>query len=162
MIELQEMSVLLVDDMPSMTKFIHKMMRNLGFGKEFFMAHSGREALEILKTEDIDIVFLDYNMPVLSGSDVLNHIREDRRLRDIPVLMVTAEAYSDFVAEIGESEVDAYILKPITVQVLGEKIRQVIDKINNPAPMDYHLKRARALEDEGDSESAIIEAKLAM
>ena len=162
MIDLQEMSVLLVDDMPSMTKFVHKMMKNLGFGKEFFVAHSGREALEILALEKIDIVFLDYNMPVISGSDVLSHIREDRKLRDIPVVMVTAEAYSDFVAEIGESEVDAYILKPITVQVLEEKTRQAVERINNPAPMDHHLKRARELEDVGDFESAITEAKLAM
>lgn len=162
MIDLQEMIVLLVDDMPSMTKFVHKMMRNLGFGKEFFMAHSGREALEILKSEKIDIVFLDYNMPGITGSDLLNYIREDRNLREIPVIMVTAEAYSDFVAETGESEVDAYILKPITVQVLEEKINQVVDKINNPAPMDYHLKRARNFEDIGDYESAITEAQLAM
>ncbi len=162
MIDLQEMSVLLVDDMPSMTKFVHKMMRNLGFGKEFFMAHSGREALEILKTEKIDIVFLDYNMPVMSGSDVLSHIREDRNLRELPVVMVTAEAYSDFVAEIGESEVDAYILKPITVQVLEEKIRQAVGRINNPSPMDYHLKKARDFEDTGDYDSAISEVQLAM
>jgi len=162
MIDLQEMNVLLVDDMPSMTKFVHKMMRNLGFGREFFMAHSGREALEILKAEKIDIVLLDYNMPVMTGSDVLSHIREDSNLRDLPVIMVTAEAYSDFVAETGESEVDAYILKPITVQVLEEKITQVVDKINNPAPMDYHLKMAREFEDVGDYESAVTEAQLAM
>ena len=162
MIELEEMTVLLVDDMPSMTKFIHKMMRNLGFGKEFFIANSGREAMDILASEKIDIVLLDYNMPDISGNEVLSRIREDRKLRDIPVVMVTAEAYSDFVAEIGESEVDAYILKPITVQVLEEKVRQAVDKINNPSPMDYHLKMARNFEDIGDYESAIMEANLAI
>ncbi len=162
MIDLQEMNVLLVDDMPSMTKFVYKMMRNLGFGKEFFMAHSGKEALKVLKTEKIDIVFLDYNMPGMTGNDVLSHIREDRNLRELPVVMVTAEAYSDFVAEIGESEVDAYVLKPITVQVLEEKIRQAVERINNPSPMDYHLKKARDFEDTGDYESAITEARLAM
>ena len=162
MIDLQEMNVLLVDDMPSMTKFVYKMMRNLGFGKEFFMAHSGKEALKVLKTEKIDIVFLDYNMPGMTGNDVLSHIREDRNLRELPVVMVTAEAYSDFVAEIGESEVDAYILKPITVQVLEEKIRQAVERINNPSPMDYHLKKARDFEDTGDYESAVTEARLAM
>jgi tetratricopeptide (TPR) repeat protein len=76
--------------------------------------------------------------------------------------MVTAEAYSDFVAEIGESEVDAYILKPITVQVLEEKVKQAVEKINNPSPMDYHLKRSRDFEDAGDYDSAIAEAHLAM
>ena len=162
MIDLQEMNVLLVDDMPSMTKFIHKMMRNLGFGKEFFVANSGREAMAVLASEKVDIVLLDYNMPDMSGNEVLSRIREDRDLRDIPVVMVTAEAYSDFVAEIGESEVDAYILKPITVQVLEEKLKQAVDKINNPSPMDYHLKRARSFEDMGDYESAIMEVNLAM
>ncbi len=162
MIDIREINVLLVDDMPSMTKFIYKMLRNLGVGKEHFMAHTGKDALRILAAEQIDLIFLDYNMPEMSGSDLLSCIREDRRLRDVPVIMVTAEAYSDFVAEIGESEVDAYILKPITVQVLEEKINFVVDKINNPAPVDYHLKRAREFGDEGDYESAVKEAQLAM
>ena len=51
MIDVNEMSVLLVDDMPSMTKFVHKMMRNIGFGKEFFFAHSGKKAMETMNSE---------------------------------------------------------------------------------------------------------------
>lgn len=162
MIDPQEMNVLIVDDMPSMTKYIHKMMRNIGYGKEFFFANSGREALELMNAENIDIVLLDYNMPEMSGSEVLSNIREDRTLRDTPVVMVTAEAYSDFVAEIGESEVDAYILKPITIKVLEEKVSQAIDKFNNPPPMLYHLKKAKIFEESGDYDSAIEEATLAM
>jgi len=162
MIDLLQMNVLLVDDMPSMTKFIYKMMRNLGFGKEFFIANSGREAMEILAREHVDLVLLDYNMPDMSGSEVLSRIREESKWRDIQVIMVTAEAYSDFVAEIGESEVDAYIIKPITVQILEEKIRQVIDRANNPPPLDFHLKRSRDFVESGDYESAINEVLLAM
>lgn len=162
MIDLQQMNVLIVDDMPSMTKFIYKMMKKLGFGKEFFVANSGREAMDILAMETVHLVLLDYNMPDMSGSEVLSRIREDNKLRDILVVMVTAEAYSDFVAEMGEAEVDAYILKPITVQVLEEKIKQVIDKVNNPSPVDLHLKRARDLVESGNYEFAIDEARLAM
>lgn len=162
MIDQREMSVLIVDDVPSMIKFIHKMMRNIGCGRNFFFASSGREALNLLKTEEIDIVLLDYNMPEMSGSEVLNQIRDDRLLRDIPVLMVTAEAYSDFVAEIGESEVDAYIIKPITIKVLEEKIAQAVYNHNNPPPMKYHLKNARIYEENNDFESAIKEVELAM
>ncbi|MBN1850527.1 MAG: response regulator [Deltaproteobacteria bacterium] len=161
MINIQEMKVLIVDDMPSMCKFIHKMMRNIGYGKEFVFANSGREALEQLKKQPVDLVLLDYNMPEMSGSEVLNNIRGDRDHRDTPVIMVTAEAYSDFVAEVGESEVDAYILKPITMKLLEEKVSFVIDKFNNPPPMLYHLKRARAFEDTGDLDSAIQEVLLA-
>jgi CheY-like chemotaxis protein len=155
------MKVLIVDDMPSMCKFIHKMMRNIGYGREFMFANSGKEALEQLKKEPVDLVLLDHNMPEMPGSEVLGNIRGDRDLRDIPVIMITAEAYSDFVAEVGESEVDAYILKPITMKILEEKVSYVIDKYNNPPPMLYHLKRAREFEDRGDLDSAIQEAILA-
>ncbi len=161
MIDPLEMTVLIVDDMPSMTKVVHKMMRTIGYGKKFFFANSGVEAMDVLRKEAIDMVLLDYNMPQMSGNEVLGGIRNDRDLRDMPVVMITAEAYSDFVAEIGESEVDAYILKPITTQVLSEKLSSVIDKVNNPPPMLYHLKRARVYEDEGDLDSAIVEVELA-
>ena len=161
MIDVHEMKVLIVDDMPSMCKFIHKMMRNIGYGKEFIFSYSGKDALEQLKKQPVDLVLLDYNMPEISGSEILSNIRDDRDLRDTPVIMVTAEAYSDFVAEVGESEVDAYILKPITMKILEEKISFVIDRYNNPPPMLYHLKRAREFEDKGDLDSAIQEALLA-
>jgi CheY-like chemotaxis protein len=162
MIDPQEMKVLIVDDMPSMTKFIHNMMRNIGYGRDFFFANSGREALDLMYNEDIDIVLLDYNMPEMSGSEVLSNIRDDRSLRDTPVVMVTAEAYSDFVAEIGESEIDAYIIKPITIKILEEKIARAIDKYNNPSPMIHHLKKAKIYGENGDYDSAIHEATLAM
>lgn len=162
MIDLQEMTVLIVDDMPSMTKFIYKMMRNIGYGKDFFFANSGKEALEILQNENIDLALLDYNMPEMSGSEVLTSIRDDRDLRDMPVVMITAEAYSDFVAEIGEAEIDAYILKPITMHILEEKIALAIEKVNNPTPMISHLKKARDFEEMGDLDSAIQEAQAAM
>jgi DNA-binding response OmpR family regulator len=162
MINIEQMNVLLVDDMPSMTKFMYKMMKNLGFGREFFVANSGREAMRILAEEHVDLVLLDYNMPDISGNEVLSRIREDNKLRDILVIMVTAEGYSDFVAEMGESEVDAYILKPLNIQVLEEKVRMLVEKVNNPSPVDFHLKRARDLVDSGDYASAIDEARLAM
>ena len=162
MINLREMSVLIVDDMPSMTKYIHKMMRNIGYGKEFFFAHSGREALSLMRKEHIDLVMMDYNMPEMTGGQALSQIRDDRELRDITVIMVTAEAYSDFVAEIGESEVDAYILKPLTMSLMQEKISSAVEKANNPPPMIYHLKRAREFEEQGELDMAINEARIAM
>jgi len=161
MINKEDMKVLIVDDMPSMTKFIHRMLKNLGYGSEFFFAHTGKDALITLKTKSVDIIFMDYNMPEMTGREVLSEIRSNRELRDIPVIMVTAEAKSDFVAEVGETEVDAYILKPITTEVLQEKITTVVENFNNPPPVVYHLKRAREFEDMGDLDSAIKEAHLA-
>lgn len=161
MINIREMTVLITDDMENMTKSIHNMLKVIRYGRNFLYALSGEQALDILRKEPVDLVLLDYNMPGLSGAEVLSQIRDDRDLRDLPIIMITAEAYSDFVAEVGESEIDAYILKPVTIHLLEEKINFVIDKVNNPPPMVYHLKRARGFEEAGDLDEAIKEAQLA-
>lgn len=162
MIDIHEMTVLIVDDMITMCKSIQNMMRVIGYGRNFLFAYNGKEALDILQKEPIDVVLLDYNMPMMNGAEALSHIREDRNLRDLPVIMITAEAYQDYVAEAAESVIDAYILKPLTIKLLEEKISHVVEKANNPPPMVYHLKRAMNFEDEGDINGAIKEAKLAM
>jgi len=162
MIEIEEMTVMIADDAVPMCKSIHNMMKVIRYGKDFLFANNGKEVLDILQKKHVDILLLDYNMPEMNGGETLSHIRADRNLRDLPVIMVTAEAYKDFVAEVGESEVDAYILKPITIKLLQDKISFVVEKANNPPPMIYHLKRARDFEEKGDIDSAIIEAELAM
>ncbi|MBW1765432.1 MAG: response regulator [Deltaproteobacteria bacterium] len=162
MIEIEEMTVMIADDAVPMCKSIHNMMKVIRYGKDFLFANNGKEVLGILQKKHVDILLLDYNMPEMNGGETLSHIRADRKLRDLPVIMVTAEAYKDFVAEVGESEVDAYILKPITIKLLQDKISFVVEKANNPPPMIYHLKRARDFEEKGDIDAAISEAELAM
>lgn len=161
MIDIHEMTVLLVDDMISMAKSIHSMMKVIGFGRKFIFCNSGKEALAKLQEEPVDLLMLDYNMPGMTGAELLSIIRADRDLRDMPVVMVTAEAYSDYVAEVGESDIDAYILKPVTIKILENRLSMVIDKYNNPPLMVYHLKRARSFEEMGDIDTAIQEAELA-
>jgi CheY-like chemotaxis protein len=162
MIDIIEMTVLIADDMPNMITTIRGMMKYLNFGGKFFSASTGEEAWNILKKEPVDLAILDYNMPVMNGAELLNRIREDRDLRDLPVLMVTAQANMEFVAEAAESEIDAYILKPATVKVLGDKITSVIQNANDPSPMVFHLKEARHYDDVGDIDGAIEEALLAI
>jgi len=128
LIDIHEMTVLIVDDMASMSKSVQNMMKIIGYGRKFLFAHSGEEALDVLQEESVDIVVLDYNMPGMNGAELLGTIRADRVLRDLPVIMVTGEAYQDFVAEVGESEIDAYILKPVTIKELEERIASVIEK----------------------------------
>ncbi|MBW1675163.1 MAG: tetratricopeptide repeat protein [Deltaproteobacteria bacterium] len=162
MIDIKEMTVLIADDMPNMVTTIHSVMKVLNFGKKFMIANNGEEAWQILKKEPVDIAILDYNMPHMTGRELLSRIREDRDLKDLPVVMVTAYAQREFVAEAAESEIDAYILKPITVKVLGDKVLGVIKNANQPPPMVYHLQRARRFEEDGDIDAAIGEARLAM
>lgn len=162
MIDIVEMTVLIADDMSNMVTAIRSMMRYLNFGKRFIPARNGEEAWNTLKKELVDLAIVDYNMPVINGAELLTRIREDKDLRDLPVVMVTAQANMDFVAEAAESEIDAYVLKPATVKVLGDKILGVIEKANNPSPMVYHLKEARRYDEYGDVDAAIEEARLAM
>jgi len=162
MIDLKEMAVLIVEDIITMCKSIHRMMKTVGYGDQFFYAHNGREALRILRKEPIDLVLMDYNMPEMQGGEALSIIRDDRILRDIPVIMITAQAYTDYVAEAAESYVDALILKPLTIKLLENKVADVVAKANNPPPIVAHLKRARDFEDQGDLDMAIQEARRAM
>ncbi|MBW2107473.1 MAG: response regulator [Deltaproteobacteria bacterium] len=162
MIDIVEMTVLIADDMPNMVTAIRSMLKHLNFGKTFIPAHDGEEAWNLLKKEPVDLAILDYNMPVMNGAEVLSRIREDRALRDLPVVMVTAQANREFVAEAAESEIDAYILKPATVKVLGDKILNVVRNANSPSPMVRYLKEARQHEESGDIDAAIKAARQAI
>jgi len=163
MLDMHTMNILIVDDMEAMCKAIRSMLKILNVGGQIYYAYNGQEAWKLLNSDaQIDMAILDWNMPIMTGVELLEHIRDDRKLRDMPVVMVTAEANQEIVAEAAESEIDAYILKPVTVKSLEERIKAVIDKANNPPPMLMHLKNARMLEEKGQLVEAVREAMQAM
>lgn len=163
MIDILNMTVLVVDDMENMCKTIRGMLKVLNLGGETFTAFNGLDAWKILEREEqIDIAIIDWNMPGMTGVELLGKIRDDKRLRDLPVVMVTAEANREIVAEAAETDIDAYLLKPLTVKSLEDRVRMVVNKANNPPPMIYHLKQARDLEESGNIDLAIQEAILAI
>ena len=162
MIDLNSMNILIVDDAQIMCKSIRDVLRVLKYGKRFYYANNGLEAWEILEKEHVDLAIVDWNMPVMSGGELVGRIRKDKRLRDMPVIMVTAERSREIVAEAAESNVDAYILKPLTIGSLGDKISRVIEEANNPTPVVRHLNKARDLEEAEDIDAAIEQVKLAV
>ncbi len=162
MIDIENMNVLIVDDMESMRKSVRGMLKVINYGKNFRYAGNGVEALKVLKEGDTDLAIIDWNMPVMSGVELLGQVRENRDLRYLPVVMITAEAERGIVAEAAETDIDAYLLKPLTVRALEEKIRMVIEKTNNPSPMIRYLRKSRILEEAGNMDAAINEAKLAL
>lgn len=162
MIDPHNMTVLICDDMIAMCRSIHKMMKVAGFGGSFHYAHNGKEALSVLKRDPVDILLIDYSMPVKSGGETLAEIREDPLLRDLPVLMISANASIEYVAEVAETDIDAFITKPLTVKVLGEKVNYVVEKTNNPPPVIKHLRTARDYEEAEDLDAAVREAELAV
>ncbi len=162
MIDIENMSILIVDDMKSMRLTIRKMLKNLNIGKKLKFAENGKEALDLLKDSPCDMAILDWNMPVMNGFEMLDHLRHDRSLRDLPVIMVTAEAERDIVSEVAESEIDGYLLKPLTLGALDEKIKSVVEKANHPDEAAQCRIKARQLEEQGDYEGAIEQIRLAL
>ncbi len=162
MIDVETMTIMIVDDMEPMRKSVRGMLKVINYGKNFRYASNGVEALKVLKETSIDFAIIDWNMPIMGGVELLGRIREDRDLRYLPVVMITAEAERGIVAEVAETEIDAYLLKPLTVKALEEKIRIVVEMANNPSPMIRHLRKSRIFEEAGNMDAAIGEAKLAL
>ena len=158
----KELSILVVDDMKSMRLTIRKMLKNLNIGVTLRFAENGKEGLEVLRGAKFDLAIIDWNMPVMNGITMLEEIRNDALLRDTPVIMVTAEAERDIVSQVAETEIDGYLLKPLTLGALDTKIKTVIKKVNNPDPMTIHRKQARELEEKGDYKAAIDQIRKAL
>ncbi|MBU3952903.1 MAG: response regulator, partial [Proteobacteria bacterium] len=162
MIDIENMSILVVDDMKSMRLTIRKMLRNLNIGKILRFAENGKEGMEVLRSSPCDLAIIDWNMPMMNGTEMMARIKDSHSLRDIPVIMVTAENERDIVSEVAESEIDGYLLKPLTLEALDKKIKAVVHSANNPDPATVHLLNARECEEAQDYEGAIEQTRLAL
>lgn len=120
------MSVLVVDDFATMRRIIANVLKQLGY-ETIHEAEDGTKALQVLETEKIDFVITDWNMPQMSGLDLLMAIRASEDKKDIPVLMVTAEAQQENIVKAAQAGVNNYIIKPFDAQTLSEKIKKIFE-----------------------------------
>jgi two-component system chemotaxis response regulator CheY len=118
------MGVLVVDDAAAMRRIIKSALNELGF-TNIREAENGRMALDELKRKKADLVVSDWNMPVMTGIDLLKAIRADDGLKSIPILMVTAEAKPENIMEAVKAGVNNYIVKPFTAKTLQEKLNKI-------------------------------------
>ena len=116
----KNMTILVVDDFSTMRRIITNVLRQLGF-ENLFEAEDGSKALKVLEAERVDFVITDWNMPQMSGLDLLKAIRasDKEELKGIPVLMVTAEALQDNIMAAAKAGVNNYIIKPFDAQTLA-------------------------------------------
>ncbi len=152
----KEMKILVVDDMPNMVRTIKNMLRHLGYHYTT-VAGDGLAALEVLKKKEIDFVIADWNMPNMTGIDLLRKVRLDDDLKEIPFLMVTAEVAEETIAEAAETEVDGYIIKPFVAKTLEEKIQKILEKRNTPSEVDTCLKLGNVYLNSGMLDDALKE-----
>lgn len=123
----KNMKILVVDDFSTMRRIVKNILRQLNF-VNIIEADDGSTALEILQREKIEFVVSDWNMPKMTGLELLKAIRADDALKHIPFLMVTAEAQQENIIEAVKSGVSNYIVKPFTAETLSQKINQIFTK----------------------------------
>ncbi len=118
------MKVLVVDDFATMRRIVKNILTQLGY-KSIVEADDGTTALDILKSEKVDMIISDWNMPKMTGLELLKEVRADADMSDIPFIMVTAEAQQDNIILAVKAKVSQYIVKPFTAETLGEKIDKI-------------------------------------
>ncbi|PIE24541.1 MAG: chemotaxis protein CheY [Neptuniibacter caesariensis] len=124
----KDMKILVVDDFSTMRRIIKNLLRDLGM-TNVQEADDGQTALPILKQGGIDFLVTDWNMPGMTGIDLLKAVRADPKLAHTPVLMVTAEAKKEQIIAAAQAGVNGYVVKPFTAVVLKEKIDKIFERL---------------------------------
>jgi two-component system chemotaxis response regulator CheY len=118
------MKFLVVDDFSTMRRIVRNLLKELGF-TNIQEAEDGVDGLNKLRSEEFDFVVSDWNMPNMTGIDMLRAIRADEKLKHLPVLMVTAEAKRENIIEAAQAGASGYVVKPFTAGTLDEKLKKI-------------------------------------
>lgn len=119
------MRFLIIDDSVTMRRIIANILNRLGY-PEVVHAANGREALDRLSSEQVDLVITDWYMPEMNGLDFVKALRTSPATSHIPIVIVTANAASDDIQHALELGVNSYILKPFTVDTMRDKIAALL------------------------------------
>ncbi len=127
------MRFLIIDDSFTMRRIIANILARLGYS-EVVHASNGREALDRLAAETVDVVITDWYMPEMNGLDFVKTLRNSPATSHIPIVIVTANAASDDIQHALELGVKGYILKPFTVETLKDKIDSLMAQLATAQP----------------------------
>jgi two-component system chemotaxis response regulator CheY len=120
--------ILVVDDFATMRRIIKSYLKNLGH-HDLHEAENGRQALERLRGGGFDLIVTDWNMPVMTGYELLKEVRGNKDFSHIPVLMVTAESKREQIIQAAHAGVNGYIVKPFNEITLREKLQKVFNRV---------------------------------
>ncbi|MCZ2103889.1 MAG: response regulator [Comamonadaceae bacterium] len=119
---------LIVDDFSTMRRIVRNLLKECGF-TETDEAEDGAIALQKLRSEHFDFVITDINMPNVDGFQLLAQIKNDAKLKHLPVLVVTAEARKEDIVAAAQGGAAGYIVKPFNKATLQEKVSLVVKKL---------------------------------
>jgi two-component system chemotaxis response regulator CheY len=117
--------ILIVDDFATMRRILKNILKQLGF-KNLVEADDGTTAWEVLEGQKIDLIISDWNMPKMTGLDLLKKVRASDDYKRIPFLMVTAEAQKQNVIEAVQAGVSNYVVKPFTAEAISDKLQKIL------------------------------------
>jgi two-component system chemotaxis response regulator CheY len=121
------MTVLVVDDFSTMRRIVVNLLREKGFSKTL-EAEDGRQALNLIESTPVHMVVSDWNMPVMTGIELLRAVRAAEEHKHLPFLLITAEARKENILEAAQAGADGYIVKPFTAATLAEKVHHILRK----------------------------------
>jgi len=120
----KNMCILVVDDLTSMRGHVRSVLKSMGFHR-IVEAANGVEALRTLNTDPVDFIISDWNMPLMSGLDLLKCVRGDDKHKDIPFLMLTGQSERKEILLAVAAKVNNYLVKPFTSLALEQKIKAI-------------------------------------
>ena len=120
-----KLRIMVVDDHSTMRRIITNVLKQLGY-QNIAEAEDGTRALGLLHQEQIDFVITEWNLPHMSGLDLLKAIRADPERKNIPVLMITGEALPEKIKAAAQAGVSSYIVKPFAADTLAKKITRIL------------------------------------
>jgi hypothetical protein len=136
----KETVFLIVDDFEPMRKVTMGQLRAMG-ARSIVMANNGAEALRTLKKQRVDIVLSDWNMPVMTGFELLRAMRSDKKLAHLPFIMITAEAERHRIEEAIAAGVSDLLVKPYTADRLATHVEKAL--VSGPRPRPAVIKHAK-------------------
>ncbi len=118
------MKILVVDDSATMRRIVSNVLSMLGFAN-ITTAINGKEALQALGSDDFDLVVSDWKMEPINGLDLLKKIRGDKKMKELPFIMLSAESDKRCIMETINNGVSEYIVKPFSKETLKGKIQNI-------------------------------------
>jgi len=125
----KNMKFLVVDDFSTMRRIVRNLLKELGF-TNVDEAEDGQVALHKLKNQHFDFIVSDWNMPNMTGIELLKAVRADQQIKHLPFMMITAEAKRENIIEAAMAGASGYIVKPFTAATLEEKMNKIFQNMN--------------------------------
>lgn len=127
---MSEMRVLIVDDSSVMRKIVERALRQAGLDSLVVVeAGTGAEGLEVLKTQQVQLILSDINMPMMDGLEFLRQIRAQKLATGVPVVMITTESSEEHVKQAILSGAQGYIRKPFTAEQVKERVLSLLASV---------------------------------